>query len=129
MKYPEDIKYTKHDEWVRVEDGVATIGISDFAQDQLSDIVYLEVAIEIGGDAAKGDIFGTVESVKAASDVYLPISGKLVEINDTLMDTPEVINADPYGEGWIIRVEISDEAEMEGLLNAESYQAETVERG
>lgn len=128
MKYPEDLKYSKNDEWVRVEDNVGTIGISDFAQDQLSDIVYLEVANDIGDEMSHGDNIGTVESVKAASDVYMPISGKLLEINDALMDTPEVINSDPYGEGWIIKVEMSDTAELADLFDFQAYQENTKAR-
>ena len=125
MKFPKDLKYSKNDEWVRVEDDIAIIGISDYAQEQLSDIVYLEVSLDIGDGGKKGDNFGTVESVKAASDVYMPVSGKLVEVNEAIMDTPEVINSDPFGEGWIIKVEISEVSELEDLMDAETYEADT----
>lgn len=128
MKYPEDLKYTKNDEWVRLEGGIATIGISDFAQDQLSDIVYIEISLEIGASAAKGDNFGTVESVKAASDVYLPVGGKILEINEMLLETPETLNADPYGEGWLLKLELSDANQMNDLFDYKSYQANTKER-
>ena len=125
MNFPKDLKYAKNDEWVRVADNIAIIGISDYAQNQLSDIVYLEVSLDIGESGKKGDIFGTVESVKAASDVYLPVSGKLVEVNEAIMDTPEVINSDPFGEGWIIKVEMSDASELGDLMDAGAYEAET----
>ena len=125
MNFPKDLKYTKNDEWVRVEDNIAIIGVSDYAQDQLSDIVYLEVSMDVGESGKKGDIFGTVESVKAASDVYLPVSGKLVEVNEAIMETPEVINSDPFEEGWIIKIEISDMSELEDLMDAGTYEADT----
>ena len=127
MDFPADLKYTANDEWIRVEGNIGTIGISDYAQDQLSDIVYLEVALSEGDAAAKGDSFGTVESVKAASDVYLPVAGTVTEINEALQDTPEVINSDPYGAGWIVKIEISDAAEVEALLDASAYEAKTQE--
>lgn len=125
MNFPKDLKYTKNDEWVRVEDNIAIIGVSDYAQDQLSDIVYLEVSMDVGESGKKGDIFGTVESVKAASDVYLPVSGKLVEVNEAIMESPEVINTNPFGEGWIIKIEISDKSELEDLMDAGTYEADT----
>ena len=129
MKFPKDLKYSKNDEWVRVEEKTGTIGISDFAQDQLSDIVYLEVSLDVAESGEKGDMFATVESVKAASDVYLPVGGKIIEINDGLMETPEVINSDPFGRGWIVKVEIADEAELDDLMDAGTYEADTKERG
>lgn len=129
MNFPAELKYTKNDEWVRVEGAVAVIGVSDFAQDQLSDIVYLEVNLELGAAANKGDIFGTVESVKAASDIYLPVSGKVTEINETLIDSPETINHDPYGEGWMIKIEMTDAKELDDLMDAAAYEADTKERG
>lgn len=125
MKFPKDLKYTKNDEWVRVEDNIAIIGVSDYAQDQLSDIVYLDVSMDVGESGKKGDIFGTVESVKAASDVYLPVSGKLVEVNEAIIETPEIINSDPFGEGWMIKIEMSDQAELEDLMDAGEYEADT----
>lgn len=129
MNFPKDIKYAKNDEWVRVEGNIATIGISDFAQDQLSDIVYLEVSLDVGDEGKAGEIFGTVESVKAASDIHLPLGGKIIEINDGLMDTPEIINSDPYGKGWIVKIEIADEAEMDDLMEAGLYEEDTKGRG
>lgn len=129
MNYPKDLKYTKNDEWLRIEGNIGAIGISDYAQDQLSDIVYLEVALELGATGKKGDMFGTVESVKAASDVYLPVGGKIIEINQNLMDTPETINSDPYDQGWIIKLEITDEGELNDLMDAAAYEKNTQERG
>jgi glycine cleavage system H protein len=129
MDFPKELKFTANDEWVRVEGNTGKIGISDYAQDQLSDIVYLEVTLENGEDGKKGDIFGTVESVKAASDMYLPVGGKVIEINDGLMDTPEMINSDPYVNGWIIKIEIADDSDLEDLMDAASYEANTKERG
>jgi glycine cleavage system H protein len=128
MNYPEDLLYTETDEWIRVEGNTATIGISDYAQDQLSDIVYLEVSVEEGDEVAKGDPFGTVESVKAASDIYLPVSGTVMAINDDLPDTPEVINSDPYGAGWMIKLELSESSELEALLDQAAYAKSVEER-
>ncbi|KAA3648731.1 MAG: glycine cleavage system protein GcvH [Chloroflexi bacterium] len=127
MDFPADIKYTPNDEWIRVEGNIGTVGITDWAQDQLSDIVYLEVSLSEGDDAAKGDSFGTIESVKAASDVYLPVAGKVTEINEALQDAPEVINSDPYGAGWVVKIEIADAAEVEALLDSAAYEAKTQE--
>ena len=127
MNFPADLKYTTNDEWIRVEGNRGTVGITDYAQDQLSDIVYLEVSLSEGDTAAKGEAFGTIESVKAASDVYLPTGGKITEINETLQGTPEVINSDPYGEGWIVKIEISDTGELDALLDAGAYEAKTQE--
>ena len=123
MNFPIDLKYTENDEWVRVEDNVATIGISDFAQDQLSDIVYVEVVVSEGEDAAQSDTCATLESVKAAADVYLPVSGKVISINEDLADTPEVVNTDPYGEAWLVKLELSDPSELEALLDSAAYEA------
>jgi glycine cleavage system H protein len=123
MNFPIDLKYTENDEWVRVEDNVGTIGITDFAQDQLSDIVYVEVVVSEGEDAAQSDTCATIESVKAAADVYLPVSGKVISINEDLADTPEVVNTDPYGEAWLVKLEISDPSELETLLDSAAYEA------
>jgi glycine cleavage system H protein len=123
MDFPTDLRYTKNDEWVRVDGDSAVIGITDYAQDQLSDIVYVEVNPGEGDSVSKGDSFGTVESVKAAADVYMPISGTVTAINDLLEDTPEVINDDPYGQAWMLKITISDAAELDGLLDPEAYQA------
>ena len=129
MKFPEDLKYTKNDEWVRVQGGTGAIGISDFAQDQLSDIVYLEIRPSVGDSVKQGEVIGTVESVKASSDVYSPVSGKVLETNDALLEKPELINSDPYGEAWLVKLELSGPAELDGLLTASAYEADTKERG
>ena len=123
MNFPIDLKYTENDEWVRVEDNVGTIGITDFAQDQLSDIVYVEVVVSEGEDAAQSDTCATIESVKAAADVYLPVSGKVISVNEDLADTPEVVNTDPYGEAWLVKLELSDPSELEALLDSAAYEA------
>ena len=128
MNIPGDLKYTKNDEWIKVEGSTATIGISDYAQDQLSDVVYLEYAASEGEDLAQGDIFGTVESVKAASDMYIPISGKITATNEALLDTPEMVNTDPYGGAWMIKVEVSDPSQLDELLDAAAYEAFLKER-
>jgi glycine cleavage system H protein len=125
MNFPKDLKYTSSDEWVRVEGTLATIGISDFAQDQLSDIVYLEFVVSEGDEVKKGDTLGTIESVKAASDIYFPVSGKVVKTNDGLLDNPEKVNTDPYGAAWMIQVELSDTAEADAMLNVAAYEADT----
>jgi len=122
MDYPEGLKYSREHEWVLVEGDSATIGISDFAQSELGDVVYVEVP-EVGEKISKEDPFGAVESVKAVSDLYAPVSGTVVEVNDALPDTPELINEDPYGEGWIIKVTLSDPAELDELMNVAEYTA------
>jgi glycine cleavage system H protein len=123
MDIPTNQKYTENDEWIRVEGEIGIIGITDYAQEQLSDIVFLEVIVSEGEEVAQGDSCATVESVKAAADVYMPVSGKIIEVNDELPDTPEVINSDPYGEAWLLKVEIGDPAEVDALLDAAAYQA------
>lgn len=128
MNFPTDLKYTKKDEWIRVEGDIITIGISDYAQDQLSDIVFLEFTVSEGDDISKGDEIGTIESVKAASDVYIPVSGKVTETNEALLDTPELVNSDPYGDAWMIKVQISDPSELDDLLDAKAYEVYTKER-
>lgn len=128
MKIESDLKYTEKDEWVRVEGTTATIGISDYAQDQLSDIVFLEYLVGDGDDIAKGDEFGTIESVKAASEIYSPVSGTVTALNEDLLDTPEMVNSDPYGEAWMIKVELSDPSELDALLDAAAYEKNVAER-
>lgn len=128
MNFPAELKYTKNDEWIRVEGDIVTLGISDYAQDQLSDIVFIEFAVSEGDDISKGDEFGTIESVKAASDVYAPLSGKVTETNDALLDTPELVNADPYGDAWMIKIQISDPSELDAFMDAKAYEANTKER-
>ena len=118
MLVPGDLQYTRSHEWVRVEDGVATVGITDHAQDELGDVVFVELP-EQGATLAAGDSFGAVESVKAVSDLYAPVGGEVVEVNGTLEDSPEKINEDPYGEGWILKLRVSDEGD---LLSAPDYE-------
>lgn len=121
MNIPAELKYTKDHEWVRVEGNIAIVGITDFAQSELGDIVYVEVETE-GEELAKEEIFGTVEAVKTVSDLYLPVSGKIVEFNTALEANPESVNSNPYGDGWMIKIEISDASELDGLLSADEYQ-------
>lgn len=128
MNIPTDLKYAKTDEWVRVEGNIATIGISDFAQNQLSDIVYVEITVSPGDVIKKDSNLATVESVKAAADVNAPVSGKVVEVNEGLADSPEVINSDPYGKAWMVKVELSGPAEVDTLMDGASYEADTKER-
>lgn len=128
MNFPHDLIYSEKDEWIKVEGNIATIGISDYAQDALSDIVYLEYAISEGDAVSKGDIMGTVESVKAASDIYFPISGTIVKLNEDLLDTPENINSDPYGISWMLKIELSVPAELEVLMDSNKYEAYVQER-
>ena len=118
MSVPGDLQYTKSHEWVRVEGDVATVGITDHAQDELGDVVFVELP-ETGATLAAGDSFGAVESVKAVSDLYAPVGGEVVEVNSSLEDSPEKINEDPYGEGWILRLQVSDRAD---LLSAADYE-------
>ena len=125
MDLPEDLKYTKEHEWVSIKDGVATIGITEHAQSELGEIVYVEIET-VGEDVAKDEVFGTVEAVKTTSDLFMPLTGKVVEFNDQLNeeegDNPGLINEDPYGEGWIIKIEIADEVEAAELLSAADYK-------
>jgi glycine cleavage system H protein len=120
MEFPEGLKYSKEHEWVLVEVSMATIGITEYAQEELGDIVYVELP-EVGEKVVKDDPFGAVESVKAVSDVYAPVSGTVLEINDVLPDNPETINDDPYGDGWMIRVELTDKDDLKDLMDAEEY--------
>lgn len=124
MKFPTDLRYSEHDEWARVEGEEVTAGITDYAQDQLSDIVYVELP-EVGDHFEKGEPYGVVESVKAASDVYMPASGEIVAINSDLEDTPEIVNEDPYGRGWFVRIRLADVTDLEELMDATAYQAHT----
>jgi glycine cleavage system H protein len=126
MEFPDGLKYSKEHEWVLVEGNTATIGITEYAQEELGDIVYVELP-EIGEKVVKDDPFGAVESVKAVSDVYAPVGGTVLEINDILPDNPETINDDPYGDGWMIRVELADKDDLKDLMDAEEY-AEYVEQ-
>ncbi len=121
MNIPSDLKYTRDHEWVRVEGKIATIGITDFAQGELGDIVYVEVET-VDETLDQEEVFGTVEAVKTVSDLFLPVSGTILEFNENLEDQPEVVNSDPYGEGWMIRVEMSDPSQLEGLLSDAEYK-------
>lgn len=121
MEFPKDLRYTKEHEWARIEGNIVTIGITDYAQDSLGDVVYLELPGD-GAAVTKDETFGVVESVKAVSDLYSPISGTVIEINDALVDSPEVINDDPYGDAWMLKVEMNNSAEMKELLTADEYK-------
>lgn len=121
MEAPDNLKYTKEHEWVKAEGNMVTIGVTDYAQEQLGDVVFVELPAE-GEEFSRGDALGVVESVKAVSDCYAPISGKVVEINDTLSESPEIINEDPYAEGWIVKMEASDSSEIDALLDSVAYK-------
>jgi glycine cleavage system H protein len=123
MNTPTDLKYTQNDEWIRVEGNVGTMGITDHAQESLSDIVYIEIVAAVDESVSAGDTCATVESVKAAADVYMPVSGKVIEINEALPDAPETINSDPYGAAWMVKIELNDPSELEKLLDAAGYEA------
>jgi glycine cleavage system H protein len=122
MKVEPKLKYDEEHEWIRVEGDEGVVGISDYAQDQLSDVVYVELP-EVGDSFERGDILAVVESVKAASDVYMPVSGEVLEINDALEDSPELVNQDPYGEAWFARITIADPSELDDLLEADAYES------
>lgn len=122
MNIPESLKYTKDHEWVRVEGNIAIVGITEFAQGELGDIVFVEIESE-DEDLAKEDVFGTIEAVKTVSDLYMPLSGKVIEVNEELDAQPELVNKDPYGGGWMIKLEIADPSEMSQLLSADEYKA------
>lgn len=121
METPDELKYTDNDEWIRVEDSLGTMGITDYAQDQLSDIVFVEFLVDIGEMVDQGDTIATVESVKAAADIYAPVSGTIKSINEDLADSPELINSDPYGDAWLVKIEVSDPSELDDLYDADSY--------
>jgi glycine cleavage system H protein len=122
MNVPSELKYTKDHEWVKVDGDIATIGITDFAQSELGDIVYVEVeTVEETLDSE--EVFGTVEAVKTVSDLFMPVSGEIIEFNESLESTPEAVNNDPYGDGWMIKVKLSDASQVDGLLSADEYKA------
>jgi glycine cleavage system H protein len=125
---PENAKYQESDEWIRVEGGEAVIGITDYAQDKLSDVVFVELPA-VGKTFAKGAVFGVVESVKAAADLKMPAGGEVVAVNDALVDTPETVNEDPFGAGWMIRIKLSDPSDLDGLLDSAAYAKHSEERG
>ncbi|MBP6091232.1 MAG: hypothetical protein RIT10_1728 [Bacteroidota bacterium] len=122
MNIPQNLKYTKDHEWVSVSGDIATIGITDFAQSELGDIVYVEIETE-GETLGQEEVFGSVEAVKTVSDLFMPLSGEIIEFNAGLESSPESVNTDPYGDGWMIKVKISDTSELEGLLDAAAYEA------
>ncbi len=121
MHIPAELKYTKDHEWARIEGEVATVGITDYAQSELGDIVYVELP-EVGKKTKQADSFGTIEAVKAVSDLFAPLSGEIIEINHTLSDQPEVINKDPYGEGWLVKIKVSNKSEISKLLDKSKYE-------
>ncbi|MEY4215934.1 MAG: hypothetical protein RLZZ68_390 [Bacteroidota bacterium] len=121
MSVPTNLKYTKEHEWILIEGDVATIGITDFAQGELGDIVYVEIET-VGETLSKDEVFGSVEAVKTVSDLFMPVSGEILALNEALEGNPEAVNKDPYGEGWMIKVRVSDPAELDQLMDAEAYQ-------
>ncbi len=126
--FPEDLRYSREDEWARVDGNRVTIGISDYAQQQLGDIVFIELP-DVGTELIGGEAFGVVESVKAVSDLFAPISGKVVALNEALTDAPEHVNESPYGDGWMLEIQIADAAVLDALLDVEAYIAYVAERG
>ena len=122
MSFPTELKYSKDHEWLRVEGDVAYIGITEFAQGELGDIVFVDVDIDTGDSLEKEEVFGSIEAVKTVSDLFMPVSGEILSFNDKLDDNPELINSDPYGDGWIIKILVSDFSELDVLLNADSYK-------
>ncbi|MBB3701525.1 glycine cleavage system protein GcvH [Flammeovirga yaeyamensis] len=123
MNFPAELKYTKDHEWVRVEGEFAYVGITEFAQSELGDIVFVDITAE-GEEVEEGEVFGSVEAVKTVSDLFMPVAGEVVEINEAIDAAPELVNSDPYGEGWMIKIKLNDPAEVEGLMTSETYQAE-----
>ena len=122
MNIPQELKYTNDHEWIKVDGNEALIGITDFAQKELGDIVYVEIETE-GDELERGDVFGTVEAVKTVSDLFMPVDGKIVEVNSNLESEPEIVNSDPYGEGWMIKIEISEGYELKDVLSADEYKS------
>jgi len=128
MLVPEELKYQKTDEWTKIEDGIATIGITDYAQDSLSDVVFVEFDVDVDDEVSAGDSMATIESVKAAAEVVFPVSGKVIEINQAVVDAPESLNESPYEDGWLIKIQMSDESELDTLLDAAAYDQYCQER-
>lgn len=122
MNFPSELKYTKDHEWVKVEGNEAFVGITDFAQRELGDIVYIDINT-VGDEVSKDDVFGTVEAVKTVSDLFMPVTGTVLEVNAVLNDNPELVNSDPYGQGWMVKVALADVADVDGLLTADAYKA------
>jgi glycine cleavage system H protein len=121
MEIPDNLRFTENHEWLRMEDGYGYVGVTDFAQSELGDVVFLEVET-VGETLTKGEAFGTIEAVKTVSDIFMPVSGEVLEFNEVLTDQPELINKDPYGEGWVIKIKISDPSELDELLDADKYR-------
>lgn len=121
MNIPAELKYTKDHEWIKIEGNIATVGITDFAQGELGDIVYVDVDT-LDDTVEDGEVFGSVEAVKTVSDLFMPLTGEIIEFNETLEDEPELVNTDPYGKGWMIKINIANIEKIENLLNAEAYQ-------
>ncbi|MGC9355948.1 MAG: glycine cleavage system protein GcvH [Mariniphaga sp.] len=121
MKIPAELKYTEDHEWVRVEGEIAVVGVTDFAQGELGDVVFVEIETE-GEELDKGETFGTVEAVKTVSDLFMPVGGEVAEVNEALADEPELVNKDPYGKGWMIKIKMSDSSELGELLSADDYK-------
>ena len=121
MNVPENLKFTKDHEWIRVEGDMAVVGVTDFAQGELGDVVFIEIETE-GETLDKEEVFGTIEAVKTVSDMFMPVGGEVVEVNAALEDTPDVVNKDPFGEGWMIKIKISDTSELDELLSADAYK-------
>lgn len=122
MNVPGNLKYTKEHEWVLIEGNVATVGVTDFAQGELGDVVFVEIETE-GETLDNGETFGTIEAVKTVSDLFMPLSGEITEVNTKLEDTPDVVNSDPFGDGWMIKIKISDASEADSLMSADDYKA------
>jgi glycine cleavage system H protein len=124
---PEDLRYSAEDEWARIDDGRIVVGVTDFAQQQLGDIVFVELP-KVGANIRKGEAFGVIESVKAVSDLFAPVSGEVIEVNETLEDSPELVNADCYGDGWILAIDETDDIDLEDLMDASAYSRHIEER-
>ena len=122
MNIPEDLRYTEDHEWARIAGDVVTVGITDYAQGELGDVVYLDLP-SVGDQFKANDTFGSIEAVKAAADLYLPVTGEIVEVNQAVADTPETINSDPYGDGWMVKIKVSDPTEFNGLMDSRAYQS------
>jgi len=121
MNIPADLKYTEDHEWVRVEGDTATVGVTDFAQGELGDVVFVEIETE-GEELDKGETFGTVEAVKTVSDLFMPVGGEVAEVNEELADEPELVNKDPYGKGWMVKIKVADSSELDDLMSADDYE-------
>ncbi|MEX2143557.1 MAG: glycine cleavage system protein GcvH [Anaerolineales bacterium] len=128
MKFPPDLRYSQNDEWIRVEGDAASVGLTDYAQDQLSDIVYVDYSATPGTKVSKGSGFATVESVKAAADVYMPVDGEIVEVNKALQQKPDTLNSDPFGEAWLAKIKVTDASQVAGLMDATAYEKFCQER-